>query len=215
MQEQPILFTGPMVRAIQLGEKTQTRRTIKPRYLEGIETDEDGRFSFMHSPACGGYCDYACAAAGEVLTGHIGWTPWGSNPRLWGNLWVRETTRVIGVSVTAAGIRIRVRYEADGVETDWLPYPKRLTGDPKVGKCLAYGCYREASRLLLEIISVRAERLQDITETDAIAEGVALITDPVCARDEYAILWDQINGKGAWDRNPWVWVVEFRRLEGE
>ena len=70
---------------------------------------------------------------------------------------------------------------------------------------------RWASRITLEITSVRVERLQDISEADAIAEGV--YTDPACpAYDAYAQLWDEINGLGSWEANPWVWVIEFRRL---
>lgn len=77
-----------------------------------------------------------------------------------------------------------------------------------------------ASRILLEITAVRVERLQDISETDAIAEGVNVHPDhqgkprgsiysPVQA---YRDLWESINGPDAWTVNPWVWVVEFRRV---
>lgn len=64
---------------------------------------------------------------------------------------------------------------------------------------------RWASRLSLEITAVRVERLQDITDADARAEGVA-------DRAAFAKLWDQINGKGAWDANPWVWVITFKKV---
>ena len=82
---------------------------------------------------------------------------------------------------------------------------------------------RWASRITLEITSVRVERLQDIDLADALAEGIsdtgALILDragneqggPIA---EYAVLWEQINGPGSWDANPWVWVIEFKRVEG-
>jgi len=65
---------------------------------------------------------------------------------------------------------------------------------------------RSASRLALEVVGVRVERLQEISEADAKAEGVASI-------DEYAALWDSINGVGSWALNPWVWVVEFKKME--
>ena len=73
---------------------------------------------------------------------------------------------------------------------------------------------RWASRILLEVVSVRVERLQDISRGDAMAEGcpfpnMAQGDDP---RQWYAELWEQINGPGEWTANPWVWVVEFRRL---
>ena len=79
------------------------------------------------------------------------------------------------------------------------------------------------SRITLEIVSIRAERLQDISEGDALAEGVAV--GPVAlwknavpgkrvtARDAYAELWESINGKGSWALNPWVWAISFRRVK--
>lgn len=82
---------------------------------------------------------------------------------------------------------------------------------------------RWASRITLEVVALRAERLQDITEADAKAEGVDAIginaiprNGTLCYRDDFAQLWDIINGKRAdWALNPWVWVIEFRRVEGE
>lgn len=85
---------------------------------------------------------------------------------------------------------------------------------------------RVASRITLEIVSVRVERLQDISEEDAIAEGVTAdcpgtpngLHPPTkdcslwSARNSFAHLWDQINGKGSWALNPWVWVVTFKRM---
>ena len=87
---------------------------------------------------------------------------------------------------------------------------------------------RWASRITLEITRVRVERLKDISEEDAIAEGAVKVesdgtyTDahcnfiPYCGRDAamaFAELWESINGDGSWDANPWVWVIEFRRVE--
>jgi hypothetical protein len=84
-----------------------------------------------------------------------------------------------------------------------------------------------ASRLTLEIVSVRVERLTSISEADAIAEGATPKWEPGCsgrlmeaiggfsfrpAASAYAELWESINGPGSWDANPWVWVVEFRRV---
>ena len=81
---------------------------------------------------------------------------------------------------------------------------------------------RWASRITLEITGVRVERLQDIDISAAQAEGVSdtgsLILDSAGNEQggpiaEYAVLWEQINGPGSWDANPWVWVVEFRKVE--
>ncbi|MHB0973915.1 MAG: ASCH domain-containing protein [Thiobacillus sp.] len=77
---------------------------------------------------------------------------------------------------------------------------------------------RVASRITLEIVSVRVERLQDISESDALAEGVSpdmglcWQSGDDTPRGMYGELWESINGPGSWDANPWVWVVEFKRV---
>ena len=76
---------------------------------------------------------------------------------------------------------------------------------------------RWASRITLEIVSVRLERLQDIREDDAIAEGwpkhrPSNPTGYTSPCQWYAELWESINGPDSWTANPWVWVIEFRRL---
>lgn len=114
------------------------------------------------------------------------------------NLWVRETiakTEDNGIFYRADGLS-----EADMVANEiykWTP---------------AIHMPRIASRIDLEITAVRAERLQGISEQDATAEGYASDGDE-SARIWYSSLWDKINGTGAWDKNPWVWVIEFRRIK--
>ena len=81
--------------------------------------------------------------------------------------------------------------------------------------CCGGTAARWASRITLEITGVRVERLQEISEADARAEGVSAKHTPdadYTARDAFSALWESINGGGSWDANPWVWVVEFRRL---
>ena len=102
----------------------------------------------------------------------------------------------------------RIWYWADGnpTEGDWTR-PRPSIHMP-----------RWASRILLEIAAVRVERLQDISETDAEAEGIQEIVDAGVdhdgtPRDAYRALWGQINGADSWSANPWVWVVEFNRAE--
>jgi len=183
MKERPILFSGPMVRAILDGRKTQTRRVVKPQEHA------------LQWPACG------CA------------TPYGAPGD---RLWVRETfTCVAGPNILPG----RVVYRADEPELDvrWTP---------------SIHMPRYRSRITLEVISVRVEPLNNISATDAIAEGIEpygqLIGLSVyttfrdyltgakdrAARQSFETLWESINGTGSWDANPWVWVVEFRRLEG-
>ena len=77
---------------------------------------------------------------------------------------------------------------------------------------------RAASRITLEVERISVERLQDITEEDARAEGVtvskSIASDRVWPqyKDAYKVLWESINGEGSWAKNPWVWVVEFKKL---
>jgi uncharacterized protein YhfF len=140
-------------------------------------------------------------------------------------LWVRDRARIIQTNLySKSPATIRVRYEVDGTKSDWIVYPERLKNPlPQVGKCLSYGGYREASRITLEITNVRVERLNEISEEDAKAEGVPpiwledddnLIPPHDSYREGFAELWDKINGKKhPWSSNPWVFVIEFRRLE--
>lgn len=78
---------------------------------------------------------------------------------------------------------------------------------------------RWASRILLEITGVRVERLQDISEADADSEGVSVVygepfdqANTITDRRRFELLWESINGPGSWDANPWVWVIEFKRI---
>lgn len=199
----PVLFSPAMVRAERTGLKNQTRRVIRP------QPDEDG-LTRQVDPFPGPW---------EDTSGRIYTCPYGTTL-----LWVRERMRVIELR----GGAIRVRYEADGAESDWIDWPERLKGTPRVGHCLAYGGFREASRTLLKVWRIRVERVQDISAADAIAEGIERhdddgVTyygpfqmghaDPV---HEFCRLWDSINGKRlgcSWGANPWVWVVDFVRFE--
>jgi hypothetical protein len=70
---------------------------------------------------------------------------------------------------------------------------------------------RWASRITLEIVAVRVERLQDISEADAKAEGCEAVRLGRTAKSNYCILWESINSPGSWEKNPWVWVIEFKK----
>jgi hypothetical protein len=99
--------------------------------------------------------------------------------------------------------------EPDGAD----PRAGRVAGDlPRWHRRPALFMPRAASRILLDIVGVRIERLREISPDDALAEGIAPAGtggDPVLA---YRNVWERINGAGSWDANPWVWVVEFTRL---
>jgi hypothetical protein len=233
LRERPILMSGPMVRAILEGRKTQTRRVIKPQpVVHACETRPSGSprlevewRGIVHK-----------SSGGRSVTLANLWEGWAADRCPYGvsalyrdppdRLWVRERTRRIGGSLLHG--EIRVQYEADGAEA-WVDWPERLKGYPDIGQCLAYGCHREASRLTLEVCNVRIERLQDISEDDARAEGVELLPctyinrcrSNSCPRHgvlnpygrAFEKLWDSINGKTfPWQSNSFVWVVEFRRL---
>jgi hypothetical protein len=202
MKERPILFNDAMVRAILDGRKTQTRRVIAPRPQEhwtlssvGVLTDSAHRLNAQQ-----------VAVFRDNEFGYPFRCPYGQPGD---RLWVREGARVIAKRHREIGIV----YRADG-EARTVPYPSRLAPAP-LGKRLANGTYREASRITLEVTGVRVERLCDISPEDAREEGIspAGIGSDHADVSAFRALWESINGPGSWDANPWVWVVEFKRVE--
>lgn len=203
MKDRPILFSGPMVRALLNGTKTQTRRVVK--YAAHDLIDADG-WPLRDLSECG---------AGEVRTG----CPYGQPGD---RLWVRETfAKIDGQTQPWIETDYRATYTHGDRLGDTLGIKKRWTP--------AIHMPRAASRITLEVTGVRVEQLQDISEADAVAEGVH--PDPRCRQDDdtaafqrigpvrdnsfpiarYGALWESINGPGSWRSNPWVWVIEFRR----
>lgn len=191
MRERPILFSAPLVRAILEGRKTQTRRVLKcedPDAMRLLHTDPvpHGVATFGHSiPDDPCPLDIPC--------------PYGAEGD---RLWVREAHACGDMGPMREGGPIF--YRADYSDSD-----------PHVGPWRpSIHMPRWASRIDLLVTSVRAERLQEIDNLDAEAEG--LIPDPAdFPRDQFRVLWDQINGKRdgcSWASNPWVWVVSFRRV---
>lgn len=206
-KERPILFSGPMVTAILSGQKTQTRRVITP------QPDEDG-LSFLLT-----------AGAWQDTSERIYRCPFG---RPGDRLWVREAFSsdwmLHQLPPREWPDGAPVHYWADGnpEHGDWTP-PKPPIFMP-----------RWASRLTLEVVSVRVERLQDITVADVVAEGIDLDGEHAddflnaehaqagglsipCDHPEvypFVRLWDSINAERghAWADNPWVWVVEFKAV---
>lgn len=198
MKERPILFSAPMVRAILAGTKTQTRRVVKPQPRR-----VDGGVPFGDGPA------WAHAEPGSAMIR----CPYGQRGD---RLWVRETwapEQYDADATTIAQIEASVRMPA---------YAADFSGQPAYKWRPSIHMPRWASRITLEVTGVRVERLQDISEADAIAEGIVRApygwwsgregSSSPTAIGAYALLWEQINGPGSWDANPWVWVVEFRRL---
>jgi len=201
VKERPILFNADMVNAILDGRKTQTRRIVKPT------KDRNGSG-----------CQLApCEIAGEVNGGDYALCPYGQPGD---RLWVRENfLYLMHGDVTAGDIKYCASIDsrsAAGSKNPGYWWRKR----PSIHMP------RWASRITLEIVSVRVERLKQMSERDALQEGIGLVLadnwpDPKAMSEAVAksrragfkLLWESINGAESWDANPWVWVVEFRRVE--
>lgn len=214
MKERPILFSGEMVRAILEGRKTQTRRNWK--MPKGLKWDDESKGLLTDET------EYHSMHASDVIS------PYG---RPGDRLWVRETWGCHWATDNQKPRDIdpgtwSVLYFAD----DQIS-PARSDGSIMLpGQCRkkrpSIFMPRWASRITLEITGIRVERLQDISEDDCEAEGM---NGPLCAKFLYSEstkgdllpavihgfsgLWESINGPYSWNQNPWVWVVEFKRLE--
>ena len=195
VKELPILFSGPLVKAILEGRKSQTRRLVK--YVPSLGEPES-------------WCP--SAVAGHIEGGYQRFCPYGDAPN--GRLWVRETWAI----PPGSDARDDVAYRADLSEEQQKEERsvRRLVGRIDSPWRPSIHMPRWASRITLKITDVRVERLQYLTEEDAKAEGV----DPIKAkvpthRDAFRMLWDEINGERAtWASSPWVWAISFRRLPG-
>lgn len=206
MIARPILFSGAMVRALLDGGKTQTRRACKPMNQWVEQECREVR-------AIDGTPHHFLKGATEPLEKLR--CPYGQPGD---RLWVRETfldTQGTGIEHRdESGLRHRYAFAADCAPGSYGDHARKdygLKWKPSIHMP------RVASRILLEIVAVRVERLQDITEGDAWAEGVdkAEVLSMPCADGAtaaYSALWQRINGAGSWEANPWVWVVEFKRV---
>lgn len=203
--DRPILFSAPMVRALLDGRKTQTRRILKPQPPSWIYPDERPGYSCMtpkgHIEFRGRYVDPDGVDHGPAAK--FVKLPYAKGDRLW----VKETWTHTGTGVWQTG---DVHHARDGR----VAY--RATEDiPGAGWFPSIFMFRKFSRLTLVVTDVRVQRLSDCSEVDAIQEGVTLIEgsleDPV---DAYAVLWDNINGSGAWKANPWIVAVSFEVHRG-
>lgn len=207
MKETPLLFKAAMVRAILDGNKTQTRRVVK---LPVIDRNGTGC-------EIGGTEINSCLAQGMELC------PFG---QVGERIWVKETFAVQCAEGVSAVPWYRADYQGDS-ECD--PPAAGVKWKPSIFMP------RKASRITLEIVSVRVERLQEISEADAKAEGVTCpergevcsgFIPPISTAHEpeecacidgyvplYKTLWESINGAGSWEKNPFVWVIEFKKYE--
>lgn len=244
VREKPILFSSPMVQAILDGRKTQTRRIIKPQPPSHIDVlhghDLRGRapYDLEHSET-GGVIGYGFHDDSDVLY-KFPYGPVGSR------LWVRERWRVASINHS---IPVAQFYTIQFANFGVLPHPQpeqSLFAPLAASEAWAMGetgtgfgkwrpsihMPRWASRITLEITDIRVQRLQEISEEDAIAEGIQ-IGQGLCgenvywdygdnesrsplkfgAVDSFYTLWESINGEGSWDLNPWLWALTFKVLK--
>ena len=197
MKERPILFSGPMVRAILDGSKTQTRRVAKhPLAQAAVRINSYRRqaeFDCILSDSTGGIIQCPHGTPGD-------------------RLWVRETW---AHERDGTGCPDDTGFLYRATDPGWDDEETGLRWRPSIFMP------RIASRILLEITDVRVERLHEISADDCRAEGhptdwsrspdTKVHND--AARDWYMDLWESINGHGSWHANPWVWAITFRRIQ--
>ena len=207
MKERPILFNSKMVAAIIAGEKTQTRRVFPQGYLHNIDHSVWGPTKARAAKEPGLWMwdanNRQTVFSARCRYGLVG-----------DRLWVRETWGEASdegykfIRYRADGACLRNGYESGYLSQTWRP---------------SIFMPRWASRILLEITAIRVERLQEITQQDARSEGVKRLTIadggyvPTSGSDyvgAFRLAWDSINAKRgyAWERNPWVFVIEFKRI---
>lgn len=214
MRERPILFSAPMVRAILDGSKTVTRRIAKPiRHPDPGNVYAPGALVLEHEPQH--VIDRCCphGVPGDQLWVKETFYAWGRWETRYSAKKGRDEWHFVDMTLECGKAYL---YAADG------PRPQPLAGKrdggttPKWWKRPSIHMPRWASRITLEVTGVRVERLQDISEADALAEGVSAILDEMrraTPRCDFQALWQSINGPGSWDANPWVWIVEFKRIK--
>lgn len=224
MKERPILFSTPMVQAILAGNKTQTRRVMR-RQPDAVEyfkrgeetTDTNAEYAILrcyNNPKGFKKCNSGWFANANYKTPFHEFN-------VGDRLWVRETYAFVPFTA----------YRASNVQQIINPNDYETASIFKAGFELSQGGIkwkpsihmpRWASRVLLEITNIRVERLNAISPEDAKAEGFDYSTHPSAIQMGYAIgaktnfrfAWEQIYGQNEWNKNPWVWVVEFKVIQG-
>ena len=217
MTERPIIFSGPMIRAILDGTKRQTRRVFKeakPNWR--LMTPEEWMAATPNRPAIGGYPKPPKFPA--LMWDGRGGVAYASPYGVPGDrLWVRETgwerpERTRRMMLEGADTWEPYYYDADGLDEQDHEQFKSWGFKRRPAIFMP----RLASRITLEVVSVRVERLQEISEDDAIAEGLqgnvdANRGDKSAAIRAFRAVWDSINAKRGygWEANPFVWVLHF------
>lgn len=224
-KERGMIFNAEMVRAILSGQKTQTRRIVKYVTADNCMTltkpskPRDGVYTHVMDAPKHGLCPH----------GNVG-----------DRIWVRETWQgpLVDFERSDDLLRNPEKYEKPEncvYAADGVPAPEFYDADDNLRCCWRPSIHmpRWASRILLEITNVRVERLNDISEQDAIAEGIDTdwlaesqdnydciadhnMTGRPTAKGHFSYLWQSIYGDDkskCWEKNPWVWVIEFKRVQ--
>jgi len=217
MTEHPIIFSAPMVGAILDGRRTQTRRVVKqatgPSLSVGMCDDDHGvaELSWLYGDGPGHdvhesikrvRCPYG--APGSKLWVRETWMPDAPRDGTW------PDTSFYGCKGSPLSMIPEVYRKPEH-----CLFRSTWSGHELIGWKPSMHMPRWASRITLEVTGVRVERLRDISAADCIAEGIARggpENPDGIERREYRALWEQINGPDSWGANPWVWVVEFRRI---
>lgn len=204
MKQRPILFNTEMVRAILAGRKTQTRRVLK---FQDLKRNPDNW-----------YKDHIWSWRNErtglwTNDGLLSNCPYGKKGDV---LWVRETLEqsVTGGALYRAGGKVGESL-AENEFLNWDDFSTTRKVIPSIHMP------KDAARIWLRITDVRVERLQDISGIDALYEGITPTNIRSCslfeswgaAKKMFSVLWQSINGTDSWNANPWVWVIEFERIE--
>ena len=226
--ERPLLFSAPMVLALLARAKTQTRRILKlpPRLRHWAPCERHGYPSpdttvderGLHIEPLGKALD----DPDNEDTYDVLPCPYGSPGD---RLWVKETWRTeefesdaedlpagtAGVRFAADGAFLLIENTSEACEAWAIAHRKPSASNGRWRPSIFMS--RWASRLTLEVLSVRVERLQSISEADALAEGIDFCSAAkhLGSVERYRLLWESINGAGSWVVNPWVWVVEFKQ----
>ncbi|HED2572195.1 TPA: hypothetical protein R4Y95_002323 [Klebsiella variicola subsp. variicola] len=207
--ERGMIFNAEMVRAILDGRKTQTRRPIKwkqTRFTEIGEREDGSKWPWSED------AEHAFDFWHPCPFGSVG-----------DRIWVRETFQgpLFDFDLMDSYCKDSTPFEKSEFcvyKADGVPAPEFYDADEELHCCWRPSIHmpRWASRILLEITGVRVERLKSISDRDALREGcsTADMKSGDCVADVFARLWASIYGSDSWKTNPWVWVIEFKRVEG-
>ncbi|WP_420323531.1 hypothetical protein [Klebsiella pneumoniae] len=201
ISERGMIFNAEMVRALLDGRKTQTRRPIKwkqTRFTEIGEREDGSKWPWSED------AEHACDFWHPCPFGAVG-----------DRIWVREAFRVYSRATDVATLVYKAS-ERNSWTEQTRRVPVAVCNKPATPEKWIPSLHmpRWASRILLEITGVRVERLRSMSQDDARAEGVIAASGPMEAGLAFRELWDSIYGEESWKANPWVWVIEFKRVEG-